>query len=102
MKKFLSFYREVNRTMRQPFVNLRWRIAMFAFWLAFIYTSWLYIDAKYTRVQATPANLFYWFIVGTASGMAIFILTFEGEIILALYKQARAFQKQFERKGRKK
>lgn len=102
MKRFLAFYREVNRTMRQPFVNLRWRLLMFAFWALFVYAAWLYIEAKYSTVQATPANLFYWFIVGTASGMAIFILTFEGEIILALYKQARAFQRQFEHKGRRK
>lgn len=41
-----------------------------------------------------PANLFYWFLVGVATGMMILVIMVEGETVIDLWKLMKIFKKE--------
>jgi len=95
---FMAVYRRVNLYLRTPWVNIKWRALVFLLIVVFVYGSWLYIDEKYAAsvcgVEQFACNntVFYWFMVGMISGIVFIMLAFEGEMVIAVWKQMKKFK----------
>lgn len=95
---FMAVYRRVNLYLRTPWVNIKWRALVFLLITVFVYGSWLYIDEKYAMskcgVEQFTCNntVFYWFMVGMISGIVFIMMAFEGEMVIAVWKQMKRFK----------
>ena len=108
IKDFTKFYREMDSILRAPWVNLKWRIFIALLSAIFMMFCWQYIIERYSGYMCAefpcPNTIFYWFVMGVISGIVMFMLISEGEIIIALWKKMHIFKEEqgIEKKPKKR
>ena len=92
LKKFSGYY-SIAHSQRVKMSSPKWRIILILIAVSIVLIANEYLQANYSTVvyangksRFLPETLFNWFMTGTAFGILILALMYEGEFILALRK----------------
>lgn len=84
------FYRNVGKSTSE-IISKKWRVVVAVISAVIFLAVWEYLDITYSVKCGNPENLFYWFLVGVATGMGIVILMIEGETVISLWRLMKIF-----------